>query len=397
MLVRWKQRLAPLLVAQWNGSSISFLELVGGHWREVDRPDRSSSPAQKLVLLIPDTVAQYKLCSFPCDLVPATALDEAIMLGQEEWNPFAEESRSFSWVGRVHDRWLVAHWVWPLREEERLLAQLPSGATCTHIVPMLAWKAAQVDTDGAPVLLIDGDRHALLDRTGMPVRVAQCVSSAAAQRFWRGLGGEAEQVARAVCIEKTPTWVPPHLVQTAFTARTPNSVVFQRGKRPGVRDFFDPWGWRKPIAALLSLLLLWIIVDAATLTWRNEAVSQQLTTARQRAKQVLQDRADVQHLYHRLTALQDWRRQQWQTEHFLAKLSVTLPNTTWLDVLHMGDGWADLRGQGRNVIELPALLGALPDVNRATMLNAVQPDAKTGLARFQLRLMFSDRVRAGEE
>jgi len=345
-------------------------------------------------MLLPDAQCLFRYRQFPTSLVTSSDLQEAIALDLEQWLP-ADNREEMSWLylsEQQGDSWQVAVWSWSNKLSEGLLAALPATISCTHILPAMAWYAMQHRSEEPSLLLSNSHgatSYALVAPSGIPQAIAWPSDHTAAQRFWRGLGVDTNKVNHAWwCNTPDPaSWIPQRLAAAPLVTASARNHLLQRARLPGVRDWSDPASWRRPITVLLALLALWILADAAVLMQRSNQVDQALTSARQAAHQVLQQRDQVEQSQQQLQRIAHLRQLQQRPEQLLAALSQTIPHDIWLDVVQLDRGWIDMNGRGKEVARLLVLLETIPSIKRVILLNDIRPDAHTGLEQFQLRLV----------
>jgi len=353
-----------------------------------------STPFSSIVLLIPDHDCCFRHRHFPLDMLASGDLDEAVTLDIEQWSPFgaAKAVTRFFLAEKRGDTWHVAVWIWLEETAKQLLAQLPAGMQCTHIMPEMAWHVAQIHAT-ASVLLIarsaDSDGYAMVSTGGVPRAIARPRDDVAARRFWRSLGVGANQVDQVYLCgdEAMAAWRPEHLKIAALPSVAPRHGVLNRARMEGVPDWRDPSIWRRPVAALCALLLLWALADAAVLIRRGGQLEQTLAAAQRSAHDVLRQRNHIDRLQLRLRQFSALRRLQQRPERLLAALSRGIPDDIWLDVVQINRRWIDLNGQGKNVARLIVLLEKMAGIKRAMLLNDIRPNARTGLEMFRLRLI----------
>jgi len=203
------------------------------------------------------------------------------------------------------------------------------------------------------------------------------------------MGTQAQQVERAwLCGDMAEdAWRPAGVQAERLPAEPPRLALLSRARLEGVRDWSDPFTWRRPATALCALLLIWVLADATVLIQRGGQLERTLAAAEQSAHDVLQQRDKVDRLHVRLQRFSALRQAQQRPERFLAALSRAIPDDIWLDIVQMDRTWIDINGRGKNVARLIVLLEKMGGVKQAILLNDIQPNARTGLEVFQLRLM----------
>ncbi len=353
-----------------------------------------ATPLASTVLLIPDHDCYFRHRHFPLDMLAAGDLDEAVMLDIEQWSPFiaGKAITRFFLAERRGEAWHVAVWIWVEETAARLLARLPAGVQCTHIMPEMAWHVAQLPCTAPALLIIRSTGYygyALVSAAGVPCAIAWPRDAVAARRFWRGLGAEAHQVEQAWSYgdEVAAAWRPHGVQATVLPAVPPRHAILSHARMEGVHDWSDPFTWRRQAAALCALFLIWALADASVLVQRGGQLKRTLIATQKSAHDVLQQRDLVDHLQLRLQRFAALRRAQQRPERLLAALSRSIPDDIWLDVVQVDRAWIDLNGRGKNVVRLIVLLEKMPGVKQAMLLNDIRPDARTGLESFQLRLV----------
>ena len=339
---RWKLRWAPVACIRRDEGRLRYDVLTPVGWQQCEaetlpRP----TPFSSLALLIPDRDCCFRHRHFPFDMLAVGDIDEAVALDIKQWSPFKAD-KTISWfflTERHEDTWHVAIWIWPEETASQLLAQLPTGMQCTHMMPEMGWYVAQLRVT-APALLIarsaDADGYAMVSVAGVPLAIAWPLDEVAARRFWRGLGAEVHRVEQVwLCggDEAAPVWQPKDVNAMTMPAIAPRHTLLNRARMDGLHDWSDPFTWRRPAVALCALLLVWALADAAVLMKRGRQLEQTLTTVQRSARDVLQQRDRVDYLQLRLQRFSALRQLQQRPERLLAALSRKVPDDIWLDVI----------------------------------------------------------------
>jgi len=376
------------------GEDICYQQLHVDGWQSVEPESLSErSPFSKVVVLLADGKCSFRCLEFPLDMVAAKDLDEAIALDVAMWSPFESESSLLSFSERVDNHWKVAVWVWPKQEENRLLQRIANGVQCTHMMPVMAWYIASVQakSDVLLVNILEPDKqgiYALVSPTGIPKVLSHITSEREARRFWRSLGDRQGLIGQVfLCGESESGWLSDVVSMRKLKPVLPRFALLNRASLKGVEDWADPLYWRKPMLAMLSLILVWTFTDAAVLAHRTEKVHTILSHAEREALDVLKYRDQVDGMQSRLQKYASLRVLQHQPEWLLGALSKAIPEDIWLNVLQSGQGWVDIHGQGKDAVRLIVLLEKINGIEKVMMLSDIRPDARTGLESFQLRLI----------
>ncbi len=393
---RLLQRWAPLLVVRHHDSTISteLLMLDGYEPVTIDQLPEPT-PFSQTVALIDDQYCSFRVCHFPCDMVERTDLDEAIELDVSEWSPFSE-NHILSFVGRDGDQWSAAVWVWTKSVEYELLASMPNGLECTHVLPESAWYVAQVK-ETVPTFLVCNftvqPRYFLLSSDALPLASMITNDVSVSKRFWKSLGSVRENIQHVLTVKTTDCWVPESFEVDELEVLRPRSSLLSRARLQGVKDWADPVSWRKPLLAVASLFIVWIAMDAAVLQYQTGQLHKQLTEMKGSVSVVLNQRNDVERMNARLQSVQTLRQKQGEALSLLAELSQSIPADIWLDIVQFKSSWLDIRGQGKDVARLLVLLEQLEAVEKVILLNDIRPDARTGIEKVQLRLILKNSGR----
>ena len=376
------------------GEALCYQQLHEDGWHSVEPESISQgSPFSKVVLLIADQKCSFRCLEFPVDMVAAKDLDEAIALDVAVWNPFGSDISLLSFYERVENHWRVAVWVWPKQEENRLLQRIDDGVQCTHIMPVMAWYIASVQekSDVLLVNMLESDKrriYALVSPAGVPKVLSQITGEHEARRFWRSLGDRQALIGQCfLCGESESGWLSDVVSMRKLKPELPRVALLNRASLKGLEDWSDPLYWRKPILAILSLILVWMVTDAAVIAHRTEKVHTMLSHAERQALDVLKYRDQVDSMQSRLQKYASLRVLQHEPGWLLGALNKAIPEDIWLNVLQSGQGWVDIHGQGKDVVRLIVLLEGIDGIEKVTMLSDIRPDARTGLESFQLRLI----------
>jgi len=397
-LIEW----IPLVcISPSRHGSFKYSHFGGAGWKQVDEVDLPAhTPLSHTVLLLEDHHCSFQRRSFPTELISAEGLDEAIELDFEQWVPFfraGQDNVKNNWFAcseRHGDSWEVAVWVWPEQVSEQLLANLPDQLSCTHLMPESAWQVALVRVSEPTLLIValeDSQSFVMLDTHGFPASLSYPASADEAGRFWRSQGAAGCDVKTAICFDPDaePVWLPPDCQFQYVEPGLPRYSMLSRARRPGVRDWSDPLSWKKPLAAMLVLVLVWMMSYAVMLNLRSDSIDELAAQTRQQVQEVLQAREQVEGMKVRLDLIHNLQLRQAMPLKQLAALAAVLPDDIWIEMFRMQGNWVDLRGKGHDVARLLVLLEKIEGVTTVELLNDIRPDSKTGLEQFQLRLFLS--------
>jgi len=427
--------LAPWVCLHMSGEHLAISIWNGHGWEAVALSD---VPQPGLFGRYVWRIAAEHTCfrhrSFPADVIDASDLDEAVALDLRTWSPWGGGSAYFYWPTRDGDVWQVAVWAWDAVKEETLRTQVlaGSGLTLTHAIPEQAWRAAAVELASVPALLIWSVGEKLscigLNERGFPTRIATIGNAAEGARFRRSLGGDAERVAALLlsddetesnatesnatesnatgadgtdisvesgvdlCIEQRMKWVmhdsrpDPIRVQQHL----PAGRVLSQARLPGVRDWADPAAWKRPLAALAMLWLLWLGGSSVILWDRNTAVDAQLQQVRASASGALSLRDRVQHIKKKLEIIYGLHHRQARELRFLASLSRSLPADAWLSSVADEGESVNIQGKAKNAAAIGALLEHIHGIDHVAYLGDIRSDPVSKRELFYLRLHFSE-------
>jgi len=381
------------LLMRPQDQTVSFSLYGDDGWQAIDasalpEPSRFS----RHILLLPDQQCVFRNRSFPLDLLASGDLEEAVVLDMECWNPFHEPCDHLYFAGREKNRWSVAVWVWPKSLTSEYLAMLPEKLVCTHVMPELAWLSACLRCTVPALLIQTSAQHqlyTLVSTAGVPLSMAEVSGEAEARRYCRSVCSHVEETAVFVDAETQPFWLADKAQKLA--GGLPRAELLARARLPGVMDWTDPVAWKRPIAALAVTALVWLMGDAAVLSMRGQSIEAELSAARAAASQVLDERDRVDAMRESLLQIQSFQRQQVRPELLLAHLGDAIPGDIWIHNIQLKDQWVDLSGQGKDVARLTVLLESVSGVRQVVFTGPIQPDARTGLETFNVRLMLADR------
>ena len=378
---------------------LCYQQLDGNGWQLMN-PELLSerSPLSKVVLLLADEKCCFRCIEFPVDMVSDKDLEEAIALDVAMWSPFEPDSSMFSFHERVDNHWKVAVWVWSKQEENRLVQRIPDRVQCTHMMPVMAWYSASIqeNSDVLLVNMLDSEQQgicALVSPSGVPKVLSHIANEREAKRFWRSLGDKQMLVEQCFLSgESECSWFSDVVRVRKLKALLPRFSLLNRARLKGVKDWTEPLYWRKPMLAMLSLILVWACADAAVLVHRTEKVHSILAHAEKKALDVLEYRDQVDGMQLRLQKYVYLRALQHEPEWLLGVLTKAIPQDIWLNVLQSGQNWVDIHGQGKDVVRLIVLLENIEGVEKVMMLSDIRPDMRTGLESFQLRLILKQEL-----
>jgi len=395
---RW---LSCVRIAEVN-EQLCYQKLDVNGWQPVMSESLPKSTLfSKAVLLIADEKCCFRSLEFPADMVATKDLDEAIALDVAAWSPFGNDISLLSFFERIGNHWKVAVWIWPKEEEKRLLQRI-DDVQCTHIMPVMAWYIASVQSKSDVLLMnrevsVKKSVYAWVSSAGVPKVLAQITNESEARRFWKRVGDRQGVVKQGfLCGESKLEWLSDVVPFSKLKVLLPHHSLLNRARLQGVVDWVDPVRWKKPMLACLSLVLAWMVADAVVLTHRAEKVHVTLSHAEGEALDVLKYRDEVDVMQSRLLKYASLRVLQHAPESLLGGLSKAIPVDIWLNVLQSGLGWVDIHGQGKDVMRLMVLLEKVDDIKKVIMLSDIRPDARTGLESFQLRLILKSGQLEGE-
>ncbi len=377
-----------------------YRHFSAGGWvttNEADLP--AHTPFSHTVLLVEDRHCSFQRRDFPTELISADALDEAIELDFEQWVPFSctgQDKVNINWFAcseRHGDAWHVAVWVWPERVSEQLLSTLHTQLSCTHLMPETAWHVALARVSEPTLLIVavgDSQAFIMLDRHGLPVNLSYPASADEASRFWRSQGIAGNGAGTALCFDPDvePVWLPSDYQLQYTEPGLPRYSILSRARRPGVRDWSDPLSWKKSLAAMAVLVVVWMASYAVMLNLRSSTVDDLAEQTQGQVQDVLQARENIERMQGKLNIIHNLQLRQTMPLKQLAALAAVLPEDIWIEMFRMKGEWVDLRGRGHDVSRLLVLLENIEGVTNVELLNDIRPDIKTGLEQFQLRLFF---------
>ncbi len=372
--------------------SIDFSLYGAGGWKTIASSALpESSRFSRHVLLLPDQQCAFRTRSFPFDLLASGDLDEAVSLDIELWSPFKEQCDSLYFAQVDGACWHVSVWIWPEKLTEKLMAKLPEGFVCTHVLPELAWSSACLRST-SPALLIQTSQedqyYALVSTDGIPVAMAGVSGEVEARRYCRAYCSDVDDTS----IFTTGGQVPFYCAEQAQPLKLdlPRAELLARARLPGVMDWTDPLSWKRPILTLLMIAMLWLMGDAVALHLRTASIEKELVGARAAASQVLDERDKVTSIQERLLQRYSFQRQQAKPELLISRLTEVIPKGIWLNMIQMKGRMVDLSGKGKDVARLTVLLESVEGVEKVFLVGDIRPDARTGLEIFQVRLQLEN-------
>jgi len=389
--------IARFQLGQWvivrpKDQSVEFSHYGVGGWKRIGasalpEPSRFSS----YVMLLPDQDCSFRMRSFPAELLVSADLDEAVALDIELWSPFQEPVDSLSFATRRETCWDVSVWVWPKRLTERVMAGLPEGFVCTHVMPQMAWSSACLRAT-SPALLIhtSGEQqlYAHISIGGLPTSMAAVSSEAEAKRYCSAFCHDVADDAIYVFGEQAPIYCADKA--QSLSDALPRPELLARARLPDVMDWRDPLAWKRPILMLAAMVMLWLMADAVVLNLRGEAIDTELVAARGAASQVLTDRNQVTSMQERLSHIYTLQRLQARPEQLISRLGDAIPKDIWLNMIQLKGQWLDISGKGKDVARLTVLLESVEGIKKVFLVGDIRPDAHTGLEIFQVRLQLAN-------
>jgi len=258
-------------------------------------------------------------------------------------------------------------------------------------MPVSAWHVALARVSEPTLLIVPAENSpafVMLDEHGLPVKLSYPASADEARRFWRSAGNE---VKTALCFKPDiePVWLPSDCQLQYITPGLPRYSVLSQARRPGVRDWSDPLSWKKPMAAIAVLALVWMLSYAVMLNLRSDAVDNLAEQTRKQVQEVLLARENIERTQNQLNIIHKLQLRQTMPLKQLAAFAAVLPEDIWIEMFRMKGEWVDLRGRGHDVSRLLVLLENIEGVKNVELLNDIRPDIKTGLEQFQLRVFFA--------
>ncbi len=360
-------------------------------WQSISEAEiPSANMFSQVIFIVPADICVFKTCYFPQHLVNEKELAEALELDIQHWNPWIT---AHDYVYSYHlqaETWQVQVWLW--QREPVLAWQQHTALDVTHVIPEVAWYAACIPTNATNLLIhaqTNNTAYALVNAHGQVEKLSIAHQMQAAARLWHGWGAIELETAWLTA-EIKDVWLPENItVKTLAATVKPNSRKLKFARVAGLRDWSDPLSYKNLFVTIVLAWLLWMGADAALLHSQQEAVQTQLTAVQQTANTVLNLRKQVLRRQKLFTEVQTLRYQQQLPEHLLARLTEVIPLDTWLQQLHLEADQLDIHGTGLEVMRLLPLLEQLPEVEQVLLLNALNPNAKTGTERFQMRLVLT--------
>ncbi len=386
------------LIKQHN-QALQANKLVDSCWQTVAAEDiPAPGSLARIILLIPDSEAVFRQQTFSTDLVAEKNLEEAISLNIESWSPYGADCFQMSMIAKNSGQWIVSVWLWKKSAQERLLNILPEQKY-THIMPEMAWHCACLKNNEPTVLIAETTEkpgYAHIAEDGLPKQIAWPENQREVSRFWRSVGQADGQIKQITLTDQDlPTQgLPDNIEHIVLDNPKARSKWLKRAQCKGVNDWFNPVNWVKPALAVLTLAIVWAAVDAALITNKNQRLTELINQSKQSNHSVIaqQEKIDASLLH--LTHFAALKQRQQQAENILAELSQRIPKDIWLETIQLDQHWLDIRGRGKDVIRLLALLETVSNTEDIVLLNDVRPDARTGDEQFQIRIILTDLLNA---
>lgn len=382
---------------QQRNKTLQASQLINATWQQIPLEDLATvSPLARVVLLIPDNETVFRQQRFATDLVAEKNLAEAISLNIESWSPYGTDCTHLAIYKKQKQHWIVAIWLWRTSTQAHLLKALPE-ASCTHIMPELAWHCGRVTTAEPTVLITQIEKkyaYLYLEKEGIPNTLSWADSPASITRFWRSLGADIQKIKQITldtpALTHTTIELPIEAEKITLEKITPRAKWLKAAQCPGVNDWFNPRNWLKPALAILSLLITWGAVDAILLNQKNQQIENLIKQSKHSNQKVITQQQKIEDSLIILTHYAQLKNQQQQVERILAELSERIPQNIWLDAIQLDQRWLDMRGRGKDVIRLMTKLETLPEAADIILLNDVRPDVRSGDEQFQIRIILTD-------
>ena len=186
--------------------------------------------------------------------------------------------------------------------------------------------------------------------------------------------------------------LPTHFKQVILKKQTARSHWLKKAQCKGTHDWINPSNWLSPALLILSLLCIWAITDALLITHKNQTIAQLMSQSKQNYQKVINQQEKIENSLTVLTHYAQLKQKQQQVERILAELSTRIPNNIWLESIQLEQNWLDIRGRGKDVIRLLALLETLENAQDIVLLNDVRTDPRTGDEQFQIRLILKSAI-----
>lgn len=361
---------------------LSRLRYADNSWQ----PMTESSVSEPLafgerVVLIPDAATLFRYREFPADHVKQSELDEAIRLDAINWSPWQEGNSLYYWPVLDGGVWRVGVWICP---QDYLHEQYGDALeTASHLMPEIAWRIATVEKHDLPAILVHrgaGEtRAAVIPPVGVPQRISVLQDEVAEDRFWRSLDEDERE------------W---EICESDAFSGLPGTRALQYARNKNVQDWRDPLSWRRPAGAVLAFYLLWIVGNGAVVWQQAGSVNDMMSAAQRAAGEVVTQRERVTVIHETLLRLHALRERQPALAEFFALLSEHLPPDVTLDAVQYtleDGGTVELQGKAEQVVVLPALLEALPEIDYAALRGSIRKDTITGLTPFRMRIVLNTR------
>jgi len=395
-LKTFKNRFNAFFLLREQNQQIQVQTLDNNDWKNTSLESLAkASVLARIIVLIPDNETVFKQQSFATDLVSEKNLEEAITLNIEGWMPYEAEYNKFSIIKKIKNQWIVATWLWQQSTQDRLLQTL-AEQRITHIMPELAWHCARVSNQSHGVFIsqtVNKLAYVYLEQ-GIPNYIATPKNTAEENRFWRAISSQIESISHielsAASIATQITHYPEQLEKTVVKRQTASANWLKQAQCKGVYDWINPVNWVKPALAILSLIFIWAIADALLINQQQQKINQLIQSSQKNYGAVIKQQEAIDESYALLNRYAQLKHKQQQVESILVELSTRIPKDIWLDAIQLDQRWLDLRGRGKNVVRLLALLETLQDAEDIVLLNDVRTDARTGEEQFQIRLILKD-------
>ncbi len=396
-LTRLIKDITAAYLIQERGKNLHASTLTDQQWQTIELADiPPRHPLSRIILLIPNSKTVFRQQQFSIDLVAEKDLQEAVNLNIESWSPYPKNSPYFSITKKNKGHWHVAIWIWKQSDQDLFTSKQPT-LEYTHIMPELAWHCARVTGNESTVLVTQTDQnppiYIYLDEDTIPKYLSQPKNTAEASRFWRGLGVDASKIKRIFLsdqqITKDLSGLPSQLEKVVLKKPLARANWLRRAQIKGRHDWINPSNWIIPICLLLSLVIVWAVTDALLIKQRNKQIDHLISQTKQNYQKVINQQEKIEQSLIQLTHYAKRKEQQQQIERILAELSTRIPNDIWLDSIQLESRWLDIRGRGKDVVRLLALLESLENAHDIVLLNDIRTDRQTGDEQFQIRLILT--------
>ena len=384
-----------------RNQALEASKLIDSTWQAVATEELLAPVAlARIILLIPENEVVFRAQTFSTDLVSENNLEEAIGLNIESWSPYGADCCHMSIITKNQEHWAASVWLWKKTAQEWLLNILPEQKY-THIMPEMAWHCACITKKEATVLIVksaDKLGYAYIAENGLPKQILWPENDQEVSRFWRGIGQAGEQIKQITLADKdlleVALGLPENIERVVLDKQKARSKWLKRAQCEGVNDWFNPINWVKPVIVILSLAITWAAVDAALIVNKNQQLTELTSQSKQSNHSVIAQQEKIDASLIQLTHFAALKQQQQQAENILAELSQRIPKDIWLESIQLDQHWLDIRGRGKDVIRLLALLETVSNTEDIVLLNDVRPDARTGDEQFQVRIILTDLLNA---